>query len=90
MTQYTKEVEKVRLARDAEMWAKGVSQIHAHSLSSMWYDNRPEDTANGKSVTDIEYNSGVIDRMQAGKLIHTFGEKLTGDALIDVYTRKAL
>ena len=88
MTQYTKEVENVRLAREAEEWAEGVSQVHAHSLSSMWYDNRPEDTANGKSVTDVEYNNGVIERSQDGKLIHTFGEKLTGDALVDAYTRK--
>jgi len=88
MTQYTKEVENVRLAREAEIWAKGVSQIHAHSLSSMWYDNRPEDTANGKSVTDVEYNNGVIERSQDGKLIHTFGKKLTGAALVDAYTRK--
>jgi hypothetical protein len=88
MTQYTQEVENVRLAREAEEWAEGVSQVHAHSLSSMWYDNRPEDTANGKSVTDVEYNSGVIERRQHGEVIHTFGKKLTGDALVDAYTRK--
>jgi len=54
----------------------------------MWYDNRPEDTANGKSVTDVEYNSGVIERRQDGEVIHTFGKKLTGAALVDAYTRK--
>tara|TARA_R110002074_G_scaffold312377_2_gene483153 strand:- start:8 stop:274 length:267 start_codon:yes stop_codon:yes gene_type:complete len=88
MTQYTKDVEDVRTQREAEKWAKGVSQIHTHSLNSMWYDTRPEDTANGKCVTDVEYNNGVIERSQEGKLIHTFGKKLTGAALVDAYTRK--
>lgn len=88
MTQYTKDVEYIRIKREAEIWALGVRQIHAHSLDSMTYDTRPEDTANGKSVVDTEYNSGIIQRTQEGILIHTFGDKLTGDALIDAYTRK--
>tara|TARA_B110000879_G_C10841863_1_gene381885 strand:+ start:206 stop:472 length:267 start_codon:yes stop_codon:yes gene_type:complete len=88
MTQYTKDVEYVRIKTEAEIWARGVSQIHAHSLDSMAYDTRPQDTANGKSVIDTEYNSGIIKRTQEGKLIHTFGKKLTGAALVDAYTRK--
>tara|TARA_B110000093_G_C12887685_1_gene374725 strand:- start:225 stop:491 length:267 start_codon:yes stop_codon:yes gene_type:complete len=88
MTQYTKDVENVRIKREAEIWALGVCQIHAHSLDSMAYDTRPQDTANGKSVVDTEYNSGIIQRTQEGKLIHTFGKKLTGAALVDAYARK--
>ena len=44
------------------------------------YDNRPEDTANGKSVVDVEYNGGLIKRtLDSGETIY-FGERLRGDA----------
>ena len=87
MTQYYDVVERQRLINEATDWAEKVKVIHAHSLDSMYYDNRPEDTADGKGVTDVEYNSGVIVRHQNGEVIHTFGTKLTGDALLDTYTR---
>lgn len=88
MTQYDSLVEKQRLLIEAEEWAKGTSSIHCHSINSMWYDNRPEDTANSKSVMDITYNSGLIERrLDSGKTIY-FGKKLAGDALIQEYLRK--
>jgi len=87
MTQYYDVVEKQRLINEATDWAEKVKAIHAHSLDSMYYDNRPEDTADGKGVTDVEYNNGVIVRYQNGEVIHTFGVKLTGDELLDSYTR---
>ena len=52
----------------------------------MYYDTRPEDT-HSSAVTDKEFNNGVIERYKNGKLIHTFGEALTGQALIDSYKR---
>jgi hypothetical protein len=88
MTEYTQEVEKVRIMREAEVWAKQTAAVHVHSLSSMHYDNRPEDTANGKSVTDIEFQSGIIKRYQNGEHIHTFGHEAKGDELYDLYTRR--
>lgn len=88
MTEYTDEVEKVRIMREAEEWAKGTSGIHSHSFSSMHYDDRPQDTADGKSVTDVEYNTGVIKRYQNGVHIHTFGHEAKGDELYDLYTRR--
>lgn len=87
MTQYTKKVEDAKLREAAEEWAKGVVTIHGHSLSSMYYDTRPEDTADGKCVTDVEFNSGIVERYSDDKLIHTFGEKLTGQDLVDQYQR---
>ena len=54
MTQYEDRVEQQRQKLAAEEWANGVKCIHAHSLSSMWYDDRPQDTAEGKSVVDKE------------------------------------
>ena len=63
MGQFDDKVERQRKLIAAEEWSsKGIKAIHAHSMNSMWYDNRPEDTANGKSVLDVEYNGGLIHR----------------------------
>lgn len=86
MSQYSSIVERTRLMIEAEEWGIQVASMHTHSMDSMYYDDRPEDT-NGKTVTDIEYNGGWIDRYQNGKLIHTFGEKLGREELLDLYSR---
>ena len=87
MGQYSDRVERQRILLEAEEWAKGVSGIHAHSLSSMWYDTRPQDTEDGKSVVDTHYNNGLIKRtLDDGSIVY-FGKELKGDELIDAYTR---
>lgn len=87
MGQYDDRVERQRLLIEAEEWAQGVKSMHAHSLSSMWYDDRPEDTADGKGVLDVEYNSGRIERTLHDNSKVSFGEELKGDALIDAYSK---
>jgi hypothetical protein len=87
MGQYDYKVERQRILLEAEKWSTGVKGVHAHSLNSMWYDNRPQDTENGKGVLDIEYNNGLIKRQLANGEEVLFGEKLAGDALIDAYLR---
>ena len=87
MSQYSDRVERQRLLIEAEDWAQGVKCLHAHSLSSMWYDNRPQDTENNKSVLDIEYNSGLIKRQTHDDYTVYFGKELKGDELIDAYTK---
>ena len=86
MTQYRNAVQKHLLLLEAEEWANSPKAIHTHATSSMWYDTRPEDTEDGH-VTDIEYNSGLVVRSKNDKIIHTFGKRLTGDALIDSYRK---
>lgn len=87
MGQFDDKVERQRKLIQAEEWSRGVKGMHAHSLSSMWYDNRPEDTADGTSVLDIEYNGGLIKRtLNSGEVIY-FGERLRGDALIQEWER---
>lgn len=86
MTEHSDKVERQRLVLEAEQWAKGMTDMHVHKLNSMWYDDRPQDTQKGM-VTDIRYNSGIIERWQNGKLIHTFGQKLKGEALLDAYIK---
>ena len=84
MTEHNERVERQRLLLEAEEWASGVKSIHAHSFTSMWYDTRQNDG----SVTDIEYNNGVVQRTIAatGEIVY-FGEALTGQALLDSYIR---
>ena len=88
MSEYKQVVERQRQMLLAEEWAKSISDIHVHSLSSMWYDDRPQDTADGKSVTDIAYNSGVVKRTLADGTEVFFGDHLTGDDLLQEYQKK--
>ena len=87
MSQYNERVEQQRLKIAAEEWAKGVRSLHAHSLNSMWYDTRPEDTADGKGVVDTEYNNGLVKRQLNNGEVYLFTEnELKGDALIQAYS----
>jgi len=87
MTEYRESVKRQAKLLAAEEWARGVSGIHAHSLSSMWYDNRPQDTSEGKSVMDITYNSGLIKRRLYDGTEVYFGKELKGDDLIYEYEK---
>ena len=87
MGQYDEVVDKQRILLKAEEWAKGIKALHNHSLNSMWYDNRPQDTLDGKRVTDIEYYSGLIQRTCSDGALVYFGKELKGEALIDAYTQ---
>lgn len=87
MTEYSETVQRQAKLLAAEEWAKGVSGIHAHSLNSMWYDNRPQDTSEGKSVIDVHYNSGLIKRTCSDGCSVYFGKELKGDDLIYEYEK---
>jgi len=89
MTQYDEVVENQRLLIEAEQWAWGFKSLHIHALDSMWYDDRPEDTADGVSVTDVQYNNGVVIRSKNGKEIHRFGKAKTGEELVRSYVRNS-
>lgn len=87
MTEYSETVQRQAKLLAAEEWARGVSGIHAHSLNSLWYDTRPQDTEDGKSVMDITYNSGLIKRrLNDGTEVY-FGKELKGDDLIYEYEK---
>ena len=87
MTQYDERVEQQRLKMEAEEWAKGVKTLHSHSLSSMWYDNRPQDTEDGQNVMDIMYNDGSVRRTLSDGGVIIMGDKLKGQDLIDSYNK---
>ncbi len=89
MTEYKERVARQAKLLAAEEWAQGVSGIHAHSLNSMWYDTRQQDTEEGKSVKDITYNNGIIKRrLNDGTEVY-FGKELKGDDLIYEYERNS-
>jgi hypothetical protein len=82
MTQYDETVDRQRRLILAEKWAKGVKTLHAHSLTSLWYDDR----GNDGSVMDTEYNDGLVMRevRATGEIVY-FGEPVTGDELLQVF-----
>lgn len=87
MTQYDDKVEQQRLKIEAEEWAKGVKALHAHSLNSMYYDDRPQDTEDGKTVMDVMYNDGSVRRKCADGGVVIMGTQLRGQDLVDEYVR---
>ena len=82
MTQYKDEVELQKKILAAEEFADNIKGMQIHRMSSMWYDNRPQDTEK-HSVTDIEYMSGKIERTlhDGTKVVLVEGE--TGEKLVD-------
>tara|TARA_Y100001937_G_scaffold18849_1_gene26034 strand:+ start:3543 stop:3824 length:282 start_codon:yes stop_codon:yes gene_type:complete len=89
MGQYDNKVAKQRLLLEAEEWAVGIKALHVHSLTSMWYetDESKQDIIKNGTVTDTEYNSGLITRERTGKPVCTFGVAKSGDDLIDAYCK---
>ena len=88
MSEYDEQVQAQRLKLEAEEWAKGVKSLHSHSLKSMWYDTRPQDTDNG-SVQDIQFNDGRVQRT-INKTVEVVivGKQITEEELVDKYKRK--
>ena len=86
MGQFDDRVTKARMRLEAEEWAQGVKSIHSHSISSMWNDNRPQDTEAGY-VIDTQFNDGHIRReLQDGSVV-ILGKRLTGEDLVWEYHR---
>ena len=81
MTQYKDRVEQQRRLLKAEELADNITNIHVHSLNSMWYDDRPQDTEN-HSVTDIDYLSGKIERTLHDGTKIVLVEGASGDDLV--------
>ena len=81
MTQYKDRVEQQRRLLKAEELADNIMGIQVHSMSSMWYDNRPQDTEN-HSVTDINYLSGKIERTLHDGTKIVLVEGASGDDLV--------
>ena len=88
MSQYDQVVERQKRMLAAENWSRGIRGIHAHSLTSLWYENNPDRTGDDLLVCDVEFIDGVIEReyIISGK-IELIGDHLIGQALYDEYGR---
>ena len=88
MTQHDERVQYQRDLLNAESWATGFKTLHTHSLKSMWYETEEseKDFENG-SVTDVQYNDGIIIRKQQGKVIRSLGKRLKGEELVRAFLR---
>ena len=87
MTQYDERVQYQRDKLEAEKWAGQVKTLHAHSLDSMWYDTRPQDTADGKHVIDTEFNNGTVRREMSNGELNIYVNALTGRHIFDAYRK---
>ena len=87
MSQYNEKVALQRQILKAEEYVNQPTCIHAHSLTSMWYDNDQtvKDVADG--VMDIQYMDGRVERtLKSGKkYILVEGKK--GAELVQEVTR---
>ena len=81
MTQYKDEVELQKKILAAEEFADNIKGIQIHRMSSMWYDDRPQDTEK-HSVTDTEYMSGKIERTLHDGTRIVLVEGATGEKLV--------
>lgn len=64
MSQYKNEVLKQKIRIEVEEWASQISDLHLHSLDSMWYET-DESKLDERPVIDRSYNSGRITRETA-------------------------
>ena len=61
--------------------------LHAHSLTSMWYDNRPQDVKDVvKGVVDVQYMDGRIERtLKNGKKLLSLKAEQVKDLVQEVH-----
>ena len=85
MGQYADRVDRQRRMLEAEEWAEGIRSVHTHSISSMWYDNRPEDTKL-HSVVDTQFNdNSILRRLKDGTQIWMV-ERPSIEVQMDLYS----
>ena len=88
MTEYNHKVELQRQILLAEEHVDTVINIHAHSITSMWYETDETIKDADKGVIDIQYMDGRIERevSTTGKK-YTLVEGRTGADLVQEVTR---
>tara|TARA_B100001248_G_scaffold226248_1_gene184142 strand:+ start:1653 stop:1952 length:300 start_codon:yes stop_codon:yes gene_type:complete len=88
MTQYKDRIELQRQILLAEKYINNIKDIHAHSLTSMWYENNQTAKDAVKGVVDITYMDGRIERTinETGRQ-YTIVEGRMGEDLVQEVTR---
>mgnify|MGYP001195099586 FL=1 len=88
MTQYKDKIELQRQILLAERYVNNVKNIHAHSLTSMRYENNQTAKDAVKGVVDITYMDGRIERTinETGRK-YIIVEGRVGEDLVQEVTR---
>lgn len=84
--EYSHLVEKQRMMLEAEKWSQRCRSLHTFNTKNckVWYETRPDDG----NVTDVEFNSGLIERtISETKEVVYLGKELRGEDLLDRYER---
>ena len=87
MSQYNEKVALQRQILKAEEYVNQPTCIHAHRLTSMWYDNDQtvKDVADG--VMDIQYMDGRVERTHKSGKKYILVEGKKGAELVQEVTR---
>ena len=88
MTQYDERVELQKRILKAEEYRDQPKWLHAHSLTSMWYETKKTAKDAVKGVMDVQYMDGRIERTvsSTGKK-YLIQEGMTGADLVQEVTR---
>tara|TARA_B100001109_G_scaffold118136_1_gene96284 strand:- start:214 stop:513 length:300 start_codon:yes stop_codon:yes gene_type:complete len=88
MTEYQERVEMQKRILLAEEYRGSPKWIHAHSLTSMWYETEETKEDASKGVVDTQFMDGRIERLvnSTGKK-YIIKEGLTGEDLVQEVTR---
>tara|TARA_B000000532_G_scaffold233091_1_gene216407 strand:- start:50 stop:349 length:300 start_codon:yes stop_codon:yes gene_type:complete len=88
MTEYRERVDMQKKILLAEEYRNSPKWVHAHSLTSMWYETEETKEDAVKGVMDTQFMDGRIERV-----VNTTGKKyiikegLTGEDLVQEVTR---
>ena len=88
MTQYDEKVELQKQILKAEEYRDSPKWVHAHRLTSMWYETEKTKKDAVKGVVDVQYMDGRIERTvtPTGKK-YLIQEGMTGADLVQEVTR---
>ena len=86
MSQYKNEVLKQKIRIEVEEWANAISDLHLHSLDSMWYETE-ESKLDKRPVVDRSYNSGRITRETADGKSYVLKKDDTAKEIEDRFER---
>ena len=87
MSQYNEKVALQRQILKAEEYVNQPTCIHAHRLTSMWYDNDQTVKDVVKGVVDVQYMDGRIERTLKNGKKYTIVEGRTGADLVQEVVR---
>jgi len=88
MTQYDERVDMQKKILLAEEYKDQPKWVHAHSLTSMWYETEKTAKDAVKGVLDVQYMDGRIERTisKTGKK-YLIQKGMTGEELVQEVTR---